>query len=202
MSSLVRATVIFVVSLMTTVCFAVDAKQIKIDGFYLPKSQLIKDFHLTDNHGKSFDKNNLLGHWTLMFFGFTNCGMICPSTMSALNGMYQQLEKQLPAQQLPQVVMVSVDPERDTVTRMNSYINAFNKHFIGVRGDSSETIALQKQLHIVAEKMQVEGQGKDHYTINHTAEIMVINPKGELQAYFSYPHEAEQMVRDFKLISQ
>lgn len=175
---------------------------VKINGVYLSQPQLIKDFHLTDQHGQPFSLANLKGHWTLLFFGFTNCGSVCPTTLAALNKMYPQLQKDLAAAQIPQIVMVSVDPQRDTVARMNDYINAFNKDFIGIRGSAAETTQLERQLHVLAERVQGADANKDHYSVNHTAEIMVINPNGGIQAYLSYPHEAEQMATDYRRILQ
>jgi cytochrome oxidase Cu insertion factor (SCO1/SenC/PrrC family) len=63
-----------------------------------------------------------------------------------------------------------------------------------------DTMALEKQLHIAAAKMQVDGQGKNHYTINHSTDILLLNPKGQLQAYLAFPHKAQQMANDYKLI--
>jgi len=172
----------------------------KIDGVVLPQGEAIDDFQLTDNKGHQFTKQNLLGRWTMMFFGFTNCGMVCPTTMAELNKTYKMLQKNLAQNELPQVVMVSVDPDVDSVARMNSYVNAFNPNFIGVRADIDHTVQLEKQLHIAAAKIQVDGAGKHHYTINHTADILLFNPKGELVAYLSYPHQADQMAKDYQLI--
>jgi protein SCO1/2 len=173
---------------------------IKIDGFYLPTAVDVVPFHFTDNHAKKFTNENLKGHWSLLFFGFTNCGFVCPTTLTELNKMYLQLQKDLPENLLPQIVFISVDPERDTVKRLNSYVTAFNPHFIGVRGSEEATEKLESALHIVAAKMQSSRKGKNNYTIDHTAEILVVNPKGQLQAYLSYPHKAEQLVKDYKLI--
>lgn len=163
-------------------------QQVKVNGVFLPVAQEVGAFKLTDHHGKDFTQDNLKGHWTFLFFGFTNCDYVCPNTMVSLNKMYKQLQAELPDSKLPQVVLVSVDPDRDTVARMKNYVSAFNSNFIGVRADIEKTIALEKQFHIAAAKMQAEKQGKDRYTINHTAEILVINPNGKLQAYLSYPH--------------
>lgn len=174
--------------------------RINIDGTYLTTAIPTTDFALTDNHNASFTKENLKGHWTMMFFGFTNCGMVCPTTLDALNKMYNLMQKNMKSDQLPQVVFVSVDPDRDSVKRINDYVMAFNSHFIGVRAEIAETIALEKQFHIVAAKMEVDGKGKNQYTINHTAEILVINPQAELQALLSFPHEPEQLVKDYKAI--
>ena len=175
----------------------VEAKA-KIDGVYLPESKRIEDFKLVDNAGQTFTQDNLKGHWTLMFFGFTNCGMVCPTTMSALNKMYNTLSAELPVEKMPQVVMVSVDPDRDSIQRMNEYVTSFNPHFIGARAEIAQIEKMQQAFHLVAVKMQADGQDKDHYTINHSAEIVVINPQGELQAFMSAPHEPEQMAKDYK----
>lgn len=173
---------------------------IKIDGVYLPTPQNINDFKFIDNQGKAFSKKNLLGHWTFMFFGFTNCGMVCPTTLAELNKMYQTLQSQLADSDMPHVVMMSVDPDRDSVSKMNEYVHVFNKNFIGARADIAETITLEKQLHIAAAKMEADGEGKNHYTINHTSDILIFNPKGQLQAFLAYPHNAKQMVNDYKSI--
>lgn len=191
--------------LMTVIYFGIiKPKQtmntVNVEGVYLKTPQLIKDFHLTDNNGKDFTQANLKGRWTLLFFGFTNCGMVCPTTMAAFNGMYKTLKTELPENQLPQVVMVSVDPMRDTQKRMNEYVTSFNTEFKGLRGTDAETASITGQLHIAAAKLVVDGQPKDQYSINHTAEILVVNPKGELQALLSYPHTAEQLVKDYKLL--
>jgi protein SCO1/2 len=201
---------IIIIDLIVVMAFAIyygviqprkqAAKAVSIDGTYLPSPTSIKDFQLTDNHGKSFTKNNLKGKWTLMFFGFTNCAMVCPTTMDSLNKMYQQLEKELTPEQMPQVVLISVDPDRDTVERVNDYVSSFNPHFMGARAEIAETVMLEKQLHIVAAKLQADGQGKNQYTINHSAEILLFNPEAKIQAYFSYPHEPEKMAFDYKQI--
>jgi protein SCO1/2 len=173
---------------------------VKIDGMYLPTPKEMIDFKLTDNSGKPYTSASLKGHWTMLFFGFTNCGMVCPTTMAALNDMYQTLQKELPANRLPAIVMISVDPDRDTVERMNDYVHAFNPRFLGARAEMPQIDALEKSLHLVAIKMQANGASKNQYTINHSAEIMVINPDGKLQAFMSYPHKADEMVQDYKTI--
>jgi protein SCO1 len=177
-----------------------DRKNVKIDGVLLPQSQGIAEFNFTDHTGKPFTKESLKGHWTMVFFGFTNCGNVCPTTLSELNTMYKTLQTQLPDKNLPQVVLISVDPDRDTISRLRDYISSFNPHFIAARADIAKTIALEKQLHIAAAKMEVNSKGKNQYTINHTAEILLFNPNAEVQAYLAYPHKADQMVKDYKLI--
>lgn len=175
-------------------------REVKIKGVFLAESKVIQDFQLMDHKGRQFSKENLMGHWTLMFFGFTNCGYVCPTTMTELNQMYKKLKIELPDTKLPQIVLVTVDPERDSMNRMNDYVNAFNTNFIGARAELKETEALEKQLHISAIKMQAEGQAKDQYMVNHSAEILLFNPNGKLQAYLSFPPKADQLVKDYKTI--
>jgi protein SCO1/2 len=176
------------------------SSSIKIDGVYLAEPKEIEEFQLMDDRGKAFTKNNLKNRWTLMFFGFTNCGYVCPTTMAELNKMVKTLQKKLPNKKLPQVVLVSVDPERDSVKKMHDYVKVFNPKFIGVRADLKNTQEFEKQLHIAAVKMQPQGAPKNQYMVNHSADIILFNPEGKVQAYLSYPHESEQMVKDYQLI--
>lgn len=200
--NLIAIILLVVMSTALATTFGDVSKQqpLKINGFYLPVETEIQDFKLTDNHGKSFTKKNLLGQWTLVFFGFTNCPMVCPATLGALDEMYQSLKNKLSTDQLPRIVFISVDPKRDTIERLNEYINGFNPCFIGARADINETQALMKQLRIIALRVEANGGGKDRYTINHSSEVLVFNPHGKLQAYLSYPHDAQEMSKDYQLI--
>lgn len=176
-------------------------KPIKIDGIFLNSPRVdIAPFHLLDTQGQPFTRDSLKGHWSFLFFGFTNCGFVCPTTMAALKGMTTQLEKTLPENKMPRVIFISVDPDRDSIEKIKQYVTAFNPHFIGVRADIAETVALEHQLHIAAAKIQADGNGKNNYTINHSAEILVFNPDGNLQAFLSYPHTAEGMAKDYQAI--
>ncbi len=171
-----------------------------IDGTLLPKERVIADFNLTDIQGKAFHKANLLGHWTLLFFGFTNCGFVCPTTMAELNLMYQSLQKDKDT--LPQIVMISVDPSRDSVARLKEYVQQFNPAFFGARGDMAQIDALATQMNVTFSKIEANDGNKNHYTITHSAEIMVLDPKGNLVAFLSYPHKSAVMAKDFKTIQQ
>lgn len=181
-------------------------EKLNINGFVLPELQAVEAFTLIDDNGQPFTEKNLHDQWHLLFFGFSHCGFVCPTTMAELNKMYKQLQGRLPEALLPQVVMISVDPHRDTVKRLHTYVRAFNDHFKGARGDSKAVNALQKQFHIIAVKIPASkntGGDKNHeYTISHSSEIMVIDPQGRLRAFLSYPHESVQMAHDYELILQ
>jgi protein SCO1/2 len=188
---------VFIIVIALSVLSFARADNIKIDGLYLTEPTEIADFSLINNQGKTFNKESMKGRWTMLFFGFVHCPMVCPATMAELDKMYKVLQNELPKDKLPQVVLISVDPERDTVSQLNEYVKTFNPNFIGARGDLSATESLEKQLHILAVKMHTE---RKNYTVNHSAEILLFNPDVKLQALLSYPHHAEQMIKDYKLI--
>lgn len=179
---------------------AIAEQDIQINGTYLAKPIPINNFYLTDQYGKPFKRENLKGHWSMMFFGFTQCGYVCPVTLNELNHMYHDLKKTLSNKDLPTIIFVTVDPERDSVTEMRKYMKSFDNHFIGAQAGLMETEKLEHQLHITAVKIREKDQPKDDYTMNHSVEILLFNPEAELQAYLAYPHKAKQLEKEYQLI--
>lgn len=173
---------------------------INVSGTLLPQPRAISAFDLTDNNGKPFTNASLKNHWTFVFFGFTNCPHICPTTMAELNKMYNSLKTDnLSA--MPQVVMISVDPERDTVKRMNTYVKSFNTAFIGATGSEQQISAMTKQLGIAYMKVQSKKDKlQTNYDIDHSGTVMLFNPQGDLVAFFSMPHDAIKIAQDFTSI--
>ncbi len=178
---------------------AAIASHIEIDGTVLPTPRVIHPFQLRDTQNKPFSNANLKGHWTLIFFGFTNCGYVCPTTFSELAKTYKTLQAQLPASLLPQVVMVSVDPDRDTINRLKDYVHAFNPAFIGLRGKIDATKNLADQMSAVFAKVNMPN---NNYTVTHSAEIMLLDPNGNLRAFLSYPHTSDRMTHDYESVVQ
>ncbi len=163
---------------------------VQIKGVYIKNSNPINDFKLQATSGNSFNKENLKGHWTLVFFGFTNCPMICPTTMRTLKRTYEQLQSELPANKLPKVLFISVDPSRDSIEKIGNFVKAFHPDFIGARADKNEVKALQTQLHTPVSS-EPNAHGLD---------IILLNPAVEVQAYFSYPISSLQLATDIKAI--
>jgi protein SCO1/2 len=170
---------------------------VKIQGAYLLKPAEINPFELTDIHGKPFTQESLKGHWSMIYFGFTQCEVICPTVMAMLNKTYAKLLTTLPSGDMPQIIFVTIDPERDSLKKISDFIVPFNSQFIGVRGSETATLALEKELHILATKSQ---QKAKDYSLNHTSDILLINPKGKIQAYFTYPQNVDALVKDYQLI--
>ncbi|HAU1152608.1 TPA: SCO family protein [Legionella pneumophila] len=152
------------------------------EGVYVNQPQSLAHFELIDNHGNLFTEKNLKGHWSLLFFGFSSCTMICPFTMQTLNQAYESLVKTKKLQ----VIFISVDPEHDSLSRLNQFIHQFNPDFIALRGEISVINALQKQLHVTVSTTPM----------SHGTEILLINPEAKVQAYFYYPISTKTLVLD------
>jgi protein SCO1/2 len=160
-------------------------------------------FYFTDQNGQAFGAENLQKRWTLVFFGFTYCPMLCPTTLAQLNNAYQQLQAQK-FEPLPQIVFVSVDPERDKQAQVKKFIDAFNSQFIGIRTDDQAALAeFSRELDAAYEKVKGSGKDKDRqgdYTITHTGDIAMINPKGQLVAMLTMPHSDKNIAADYQAI--
>lgn len=154
-------------------------------------------FQLEHYQQTAFNNQSLLNKWTMMFFGFADCPHLCPTTMAELNKVYTQLQEQK-IQQLPQVVLVSIDPERDTSQRIADYAKGFNPNFIGVRGEKDKIDPLTKELGIAYFKTTEPGQtDPKNYSINHSGTIILFNPEGKIAGFFSTPHDAKNIAHDF-----
>jgi protein SCO1/2 len=161
----------------------------------LPEPKSINSFTLTDDSGQTYSNENLNGHWTLMFFGFTHCGDVCPLTLTELNKMYGQLQKELPSEQLPQVLFVSVDPQRDTKDVLHQYIKTYNPNFIAASGDEPNLNVFVKDLGVYFNKVQKSG---GDYGMNHSSQIFIFNPSGQWVGILTYPFQGPQLAQSFK----
>lgn len=179
---------IFVYRLNLPVVLSDD--ELKKRGVFLfDKVRSFKDFSLLDANNKAFTANNLKGKWSLVFFGFTYCPDICPTTMALLNRFYaKQLDGDFGSDL--QIVMVSVDPGRDTPEKLLSYVSFFNPDFVGVTGEFLELHRFATQLNIPFTK--VPGGG-DNYQIEHSGNIVIINPQGHYVGFFRAPHELSKL---------
>jgi protein SCO1/2 len=192
----VRLIILLCCLLMPALTLASKTPQTQV-GTVLSPPRAIVPFELTDNKNKPFANQQFIGKWSFVFFGFTRCAMICPPTMTMLGKMYQELEKDK-ANPMPQVILVSVDPERDTPENMNNYVISFNPNFIGLTGSPAETEKLAKQMSVLY--MKVTQQGTE--TIDHSGAILLINPEGKLHTVFSTPHDYKIIAKDYQMITK
>ncbi len=169
-------------------------------GTYLEKAREVNQFSLTGTDQKVFDNTSLQGQWTMMFFGFTNCGYLCPTTMAELAKMYRLLEEK-GVKPLPQVMMISIDPERDSLDKLGQYVKAFNPHFYGATGDQNAIKMMTREMGVAYAKVALpNSEDTKNYDMEHTGAVMLFNPKGELTAFFTTPHQAELLARDYQVL--
>jgi protein SCO1/2 len=164
--------------------------EMQANGLYLmdpPRD--IGEFSLVDHRGEAFTQEDLQGQWTLVFFGFTHCPDICPTTMAFLDRFMDELEG-TEAEEETEVVMISVDPARDTVEQLASYVPYFNEDFTGVTGEFLDLFRVATNLNTPFRK--VPGQGED-YVVDHSANVVLINPRGDYHGFFKAPLDMAKM---------
>ena len=164
--------------------------ELKTKGVFLfdnPRS--FKPIDLVDHDEKPFSSENLMGKWSLVFFGFTYCPDVCPTTLALLNQFYKHQLEEKQVDDL-QVILVSVDPGRDTPQKMNEYVKFFNQEFIGVTGEFLNLHRFATQLNVPFSK--VPGGGAD-YTVEHGGNIAIINPQGHYIGFFRTPLSLGQL---------
>ncbi|MGV6806519.1 MAG: SCO family protein [bacterium] len=147
------------------------------------------DFALVDQTSNTFDRSRLQGKWSLVFFGFTNCPDICPTTLSTLTKMYSDLDDR--ERQKLQLILVSLDPERDTPEVLAQYVGYFHPDVIGVTGNPYVTLKLATELNVAYTKVDLGG---GNYTVDHTGNVLLFNPYGDYHAVFRPPFETGSMM--------
>ncbi|MDH4259310.1 MAG: SCO family protein [Gammaproteobacteria bacterium] len=157
----------------------------------------VPQFELADQAGRPFNRDSLRGQWTLMFFGFTNCPDVCPTTLATLADA-RRLLADLPAAELPVVALVTVDPARDTPQALGRYVAHFDEHFLGVTGSPE---AIEVLTHDLGVAVSIGPESEDgYYTVDHTAAIFLIDPAAAFTAVFGSPHAADVIARDYRSI--
>jgi len=165
-------------------------------AFVLPLPGELPAFSLLDQSGNAVTADSFRGHWDLVFFGFTHCPDICPATMQILANVKKTLaDSGLEA--LPRIVLVSVDPERDTPEILGRYVDYFGAGNLAVTGELAEVRKLTTPLGIYFEKSPAGG---DNYGVDHSAAVLVIDPNARFSALFSAPHKVADFVHDLPII--
>ena len=156
----------------------------------------LPDFRLTDEAGRAATAQSLRGRWSFLFFGYTHCPDVCPATLAQLGQVSHALAA-LPAAQQPAVYLVSVDPARDTASRLAEYVHYFNPAFHALAGEPQAVAAFTHALGIA---VIVRQEGGTDYTVDHTAAILLVDPNGAVAAVFPAPHVVETIAADYRLI--
>jgi protein SCO1 len=157
-------------------------------GTWLPRPKTIGDFHLTDCLGHPFSLHDLQGKPDLVFFGFTHCPDVCPTTL-------YQLARIKKTARVPglRVVFVTVDPARDTPTLVGTYVHAFDPDFVGLTGDNQSIIKMAAEFGVAVSKVDLPG---GDYTMDHSAVVFLVNTQGQVAGIFTPPFDATRFAED------
>ncbi len=148
---------------------------------------------LTDHTGKPRRLDDFRGKAVVLFFGFTHCPDVCPTTLADIA---QAIKTLGPDAERVQVLMVSVDPERDTQEALAKYVSAFDPRFLGLRGDLAATKKVANEFKIYFEKRK---QG-DSYTVDHSGQSYVIDPQGRLRLLVRHDRIAQDLAADLRTV--
>jgi protein SCO1/2 len=165
-------------------------------GGVLKPSRPATDLTLTTQDGKPFKLSSEQGKVVALWFGYTFCPDVCPTTLAELTQARERLGKD--ANRL-RIVFVTVDPERDTPARLRDYVNAFGGNVIAATGTPQQLAQARKAYGVVADKQVVSGTSAA-YLIDHSAFVYVVDPAGRLRLMFPFGMSVEDMVHDFKLL--
>jgi len=162
-----------------------------------PQPRVLSEFTLLRSDGSPYTQADLSGEWTLMFFGFTHCPDVCPTTLAT----FAQIERALAGETSPPPVsfaFVSVDPERDTPAIVGEYARYFSPEIVALTGEPAALARFTRELGIVYMKSPLQGSD---YTIDHSAAIVLIDPQGRLRGQFQAPHDANRIVADLERLA-
>ncbi|WP_441238860.1 SCO family protein [Bradyrhizobium sp. 930_D9_N1_4] len=149
-------------------------------------------FQLTDQTGKAFTDKNLKGKPTLIFFGYTHCPDVCPTSLFEISEVLRALGKDADK---VNAVFISVDPERDTVATMKDYLSSFDPHLEGLSGDPAETAKVISSYRVYAKKVPTKD---GDYTMDHTALIYLMDRDGRFVSPFNLKRTPEEAAADLK----
>lgn len=167
-------------------------KAVSIDsGTLLQPPRALPAFALTDEEGQPFTNQRLEGRWTVVFVGFATCPDVCPATLTTMKTVMEGLG---PLADNMQMLLLSIDPERDTPERLKSYVEYFDQRFIAATGSTDELDKLGRAMSFVYTK--VPGATPETYTMDHSSALMLLNPQGQLAGFFTPPFAKPAMVAD------
>ncbi|MBE2257682.1 MAG: SCO family protein [Rhodobacteraceae bacterium] len=154
-----------------------------------------KDFALTDHNGKQRHLADFKGKAVIVFFGYTQCPDVCPTTLSAMREVLARLGSDASR---VQVVFVTLDPQRDTAQVLSEYVTAFDPGFIGLRGDEATTTAVARDFKVFFAKQA--GRTPDSYTLDHSTGSFVFDPQGRLRLLVRHGERPDSIAADLRLL--
>lgn len=193
----------------------VGARQLSPEPVYnnaqlLPAPKMLPEFNLTNHYGEAIRSSLWRGRWSLIFFGFTSCPDICPLELQKLGKLLRVMQGNTGLQ----VVFISVDPERDTPTKLRDYVGFFHPDIVALQGSNSElartaqffgaaydrSVIIDSKLLRVPAGIDMPDSSGDVYQVNHSTRIFIVNPEGAYSGSFMPPFDVEQLEADLNLM--
>ena len=169
-----------------------EKKPSLITGKILVRPMEIDNFELIDQNNEVFNKKSLEGGWTVLFFGYTNCPDVCPTTIYKLAEIKNGIKEDLPSANF-NTVLVTLDPDRDSAERLDEYIGYFDETMLGVTGTYENIQSFTSSLSVFYQRINKE----EGYDFNHTASIFVFDKDGSLFATMSPANTVGELESDF-----
>jgi len=171
-----------------------------LDATVLPNARPLTGFNLIDHNGEAFGPEQLKGQWSYLFFGFTNCPDVCPATLKEMQSMWKSLPTKQGMTGHPKLYFVSVDPDRDPPETLKKYVQFFNSEFIGLSGHLDQIDKLTRQIGILYGYDEKENNDDKEYIVNHSSQLILVDPKGRMRAVISPPHISKTIANNFQTI--
>ncbi|MBL0163799.1 MAG: SCO family protein [Xanthomonadales bacterium] len=169
----------------------------ELQAILWPAARDVADFGLLDQQGRTFRKDDLKGHWSLLYFGYLQCPDICPTTLQSLGRMRKLMVDAGQVAVIPQMIFVSVDPKNDTPDRIDAYLAFFDKQLIGLSGAADQLQLLADSLGIIyAEHVEPNGVR----SMEHTTSVIVVDPQGHGVAALTGSHQPRVMLQQFNAL--
>lgn len=171
-------------------------QEYQFEGAVIDPAQPAPPLDLIDSTGQEFDLKKHQGNVVLIFFGYTSCPDVCPTTLSEMKRVKAALGE---AAEDVQVVFVTVDPDRDTFEKLDAYVSLFDPSFIGLTG-SSEALEKAWKDYGVFREIDTESETAADYLVNHSSRLYLVDPDGKLAVTYSYGTPADTIAKDVNYI--
>lgn len=179
---------------MVSVFLVACGKAPAFQNIDLTGADYAQKFALTDHHGKPRTLQDFKGKAVVVFFGYTQCPDVCPTTMAEMAAVVKELGKD---GERVQVIFITLDPERDTQTLLAQYVPAFDARFLGMYGDLKTTAQVASDFKIFFKKVPSKN---GNYTIDHTAGSYVFDPAGNVRLFIRHGQGTAPIVHDLKIL--
>lgn len=197
MKTLYQLLLLATLGLVLVGCQPEDAARQEFAAANITGSPWGKDFDLVDHNGQPRTLADFKGKAVVLFFGYTHCPDVCPTTMAKLASVMQKLG---PDAERVQVLLVALDPKRDTSEILKQYAPAFHPSFLGLRGDEQQTDAVTKEFKVM--RMVQEPDENGFYMVDHASGLYAFDPQGQLRLFINENHSVDAIARDLQTLLQ